>query len=118
LAPRLAPLLWQAVRVTASDEVQERERRQLAQMVDRLDRFRSGELGIGPVINDLLALLHELHVVDEQWRDGVWDALADLEIPYAVALDRQAPLPTASDSTVAEGVERLDLLVRSRLAAL
>jgi hypothetical protein len=41
-----------------------------------------------------------------------------LEIPYAVALDRQAPLPTASDSTVAEGVERLDLLVRSRLAAL
>jgi hypothetical protein len=87
-------------------------------MVDRLDRFRSGNLGIGPVINDLEALLNELQLVDEQWRDGFLEAWSDLELPCAVALDREAPLPTTADLKVADGVERLDLLVRSRLATL
>jgi hypothetical protein len=70
------------------------------------------------LINDLEALLHELQLVDQQWRDEFQEAWGDLEIPYAVALDRLTPLPTAANSTVAEGVERLDVLVRSGLAAL
>jgi hypothetical protein len=49
------------------DDDAARERRQLDLMLDRLGRFRSGELGIGPVINDLEALHYELQSVDESW---------------------------------------------------
>lgn len=87
-------------------------------MQDRLDRFKSGELAIGPVINDLEALLDQLELVEEPWRDDFIEGWSDLEIPYAVALDRQAPIPTARDVTVSEGVERLQALVRARIEAL
>lgn len=93
------------------------ERRQLLLMLDRLDRFRGGELSIGPVINDLEALLYELELVDEPWRDEFVEGWSLLEIPYAVALDRLTPIPDATDATVAEGVAVLDALVRDRLRA-
>ena len=74
----------------------DREVRQLDLMLDRLNRFRSGSMIIGPVISDLEALRYELHSVDEDWRERFRDAWSDLEIPYAVALD-QAPIPTIAD---------------------
>ncbi len=96
----------------------ERERRQLRLMLDRLHRFRSGELPIGPVINDLEALLGELELVDEAWRGEFIEAWSDLEIPYAVALDRLQPIPDARDATVADGVEALERLVSAQLQAM
>jgi hypothetical protein len=104
--------------VLDDNEIRQRERRQLALMIDRLDRFRSGELSIGPVITDLEALLEELQLVDDAWRDDFREAWADLEIPYAVALDRQTPIPTATDATVGEGIASLDRLVHERLRLL
>jgi hypothetical protein len=104
--------------LTENVEVVERERRQLRLMQDRLDRFQAGDLSIGPVINDLEALLYQLELAAEPWRDDFIEAWSDLEIPYAVALDRQTPIPTAVDTTVSEGVERLLALVRSRLEEL
>ena len=80
-------------------------------MLDRLNRFRSGELTIGPVISDLETLHYQLHSVDEDWRGQFRAAWGDLEIPYAVALDRQEPIPTIADQTVAEGVAEIQRLV-------
>ncbi len=101
-----------------ADERVERELRQLRLMLDRLDRFSRGELGIGPVINDLETLLYQLELVDQEWRGDFVEGWSDLEIPYAVALDRMEPIPTARDTTVAEGVEVLYRLVRDRLTEL
>ncbi len=110
-----ASRLRQAVGMGAEPE---RERRQLDLMGDRLARFRRGGLSIGPVINDLEALLHELESVDEAWIGRFVDAWSDLEIPYAVALDRLDPIPTIDDSTVADGVGELERLVGEARAAL
>lgn len=96
-------------------ELVERECRQLRLMLDRIDKFRSGHLGIGPVISDLEALLYELQLADEPWRNEFIGGWSDLEIPYAVALDRQQEIPTAQDSTVKEGVDRIVALVEARL---
>lgn len=99
-------------------EVVDRERRQLDLMAERIIRFRRGELGIGKVINDLVALLSELQLMDEAWRDRFVVAWSGLEIPYAVALDQLTPLPDASDWSVREGLDALDRLVAEGLAAL
>lgn len=102
----------------AADEVVERELRQLSLILDRLDRLQSGELGIGGVIGDLEGLADQLQVVDEAWRERFSEGWGDLEIPYAVALARQEPIPTVKDPIVAEGVDTLDQLVRDHLASL
>jgi hypothetical protein len=99
-------------------EEDERDRRQLDLMRDRLARFRSGELTIGPVINDLYGLHNELRSVDEAWKERFIEARSDLEIPYAVALDRVEPIPTIADGTVAEGVAEMERLVAKAGAAL
>jgi hypothetical protein len=96
----------------------ERERRQLDLMSDRLARFRSGTLGIGALINDLEALRYELQSVDDAWIDRFIDAWGDLEIPYAVALDRLDPIPTFADSTVKDGVRELEQLIAEARSAL
>jgi hypothetical protein len=87
-------------------------------MLDRLARFRSGELGIGQVIGDLEALLCELNSVDDAWVTRFREAWSDLEIPYAVALDRLDPIPTIADPTVAEGVDAIERLVADALTSL
>lgn len=96
----------------------ERERRQLDLMSDRLARFRAGELSIGPLINDLEALRYELHRVDDRWIDRFIEAWGDLEIPYAVALDRLEPIPTITDGIVAAGVSELERLISEARASL
>ena len=100
------------------DEGVEREERQLSLMLDRVERFRQGALGIGSVINDLEALLNELELVSDDWRGEFIDAWGELEIPYAVALDRMQELPTAQDATVSAGLDAIDRLIRGRLPVL
>jgi hypothetical protein len=84
-------------------------------MLDRLTRFRSGELSLGPVVNDLEALLYELDLAEEEWRDQFVEAWSLLEIAYAVALDRLQEIPTVRHPDVAEGLLDLDALVQERI---
>jgi hypothetical protein len=51
----------------------------------------------------------------EEWVDDFRSASGDLEIPYAVALDRLAPIPDAHDPVVADGLLELDRLIRHAL---
>lgn len=104
--------------VTDQKEVVDREQRQLVTMMDRLVRFRGGEIRIGETIGDLEGLLSELQLMDEAWRDRFVDAWSDLEIPYAFALDQLAPVPDASDWTVRQGLHALEALVAEGLASL
>lgn len=103
---------------TGSPKVVDRERRQLELMMDRIVRFQSGDLGIGSTINDLMALSDQLQLADASWRDRFVDAWSDLEIPYAVALDKLTSLPDASDWTVRDGLFELEQLVVEGLNAL
>lgn len=103
------------VRDQPDSEVTERELRQLTLMLDRLNRFRSGGLALGPVVNDLEALLYELVLAEEGWRDRFVEAWSALEIAYAVALDRLQEIPTIRDPDVADAVTELDDLVRDQV---
>lgn len=93
---------------------EERDARQYDLMARRLHEFRSGEIPIGRVIADLEGLLNALAMASEDWEEAFREEWATLEIDYAVALDRQSPLPTASDPGIAGAITELDRLVRLR----
>jgi hypothetical protein len=103
-----------------SDDVEmiERERRQLTMMNEQILRFRSGDLSLGRLIADLEGLLAALTFATDEWIDDFWSAWGDLEIPYAVALDRLTPIPDARDPNVADGLFELDVLIRQAIADL
>ena len=104
--------------MTPTEETVEREVRQLRLMLDRIERFRSGGLAIGQVIGDLEGLQYQLALASDDWRDQFTEAWSLLEIAYAVALDRNEPLPTIADADVAEGLAEMERLARARLAEL
>ena len=104
--------------VGVEPETIEREKRQLKLMQDRLQQFQTGDMSISHVIADLEALLAQLELVDETWRGEFIESWADLEIPYAVALDRQTELPTVRDSGVRAAADRLLDLVNAKLEEL
>jgi hypothetical protein len=90
----------------------ERERRQLSLMKERIEQFRNGSLPLARLINDLEGLLEARIHASEQWIDDFRAAWGDLEIPYAVALDRLTPIPDAHDPTVADGLFDMDRLIQ------
>ncbi len=95
----------------AAEEI-ERERRQLRLMDERIEQFRNGSLSLARLISDLEGLLEARTLASDQWVDDFRSAWADLEIPYAVALDRLTPIPDAHDPTIADGLFDLDRLIR------
>jgi hypothetical protein len=96
----------------------ERERRQLSLMQQRIASFRSGELFIARLIADLKGLLEARECASEEWIDDFRSASGDLEISYAVALDRLTPIPDAHDPCIADDLFDLDALSVSALAEL
>jgi hypothetical protein len=91
----------------------DREQRQYALMKQTLDGFRDGR-AIGPVIADLEGLVHALEMTPQEWTDSFIEQWSVLEIAYAVALDRQQPLPTAADHDIAAALHALDALIAQR----
>jgi hypothetical protein len=97
------------------DERRLREDRQLRLMADRLDAFVSGKLHIAEAISDLEGLLWALEMTPEEWKHDFREQWGELEISYAVALDRQEPVPDASDPRIREAVRSMRRLVDERL---
>jgi hypothetical protein len=89
----------------------ERKARQLALMRERVKQFRAGGIGIGPTIAGLEALLNEMEDAPVEWHDAFLEQWEVLETAYAVALDAQTPLPTASDWDIAEALTNMDELI-------
>ena len=98
--------------VNSPDE--DREARQYDLMARRLRGFRSGEVPIGKALADLEGLLNALTLAPEDWTTAFREEWSTLEIAYALALDRQSPLPTARDVHIAEALDKLELLVKLR----
>jgi hypothetical protein len=95
------------------DDASDREQRQYALMQEIIDGFRSGR-SIRPVIADLEGLVHALEGTPEGWKDLFIKQWSVLEIAYAVALDRQQPLPTARDHDIATALDAMDALISER----
>ncbi len=88
-------------------------------MADRLAAFEKGDLALSVLVADLENLFHSLNVNDSDWEAGFWENWGDLEIAYAVALNRQLKqLSTASMQNVQEAVTNLKSLVASKMGAL
>jgi hypothetical protein len=104
--------------VNDDDEAVDRERRQLLLMLDRLRRFEAGSLFIAKMISDLEGLLEALEITPDPWRDEFREQWGELEIPYAVSLDRLEPIPDATDPQIRTAVERMLDLVQGRLLEL
>lgn len=100
------------------DESKTREAAYLDLMIQRLDGFRSGELRLNRVLADLEELLDELRITDAHWKAEFRDVWEELHARYAVALDRQGSVPTATDDETADAVEQLNHLIRVRLEIL
>lgn len=94
------------------DDDKDRELRQLRLMEDRLRAFARGELAIGPTIADLEGLLWALQQTPEAWRDQFREEWGELEIAYAVALDRGLPVPDATDPTIRGSVDAMIVLIQ------
>ena len=82
-------------------------------MKETIDGFRRGR-SIGPVIADLEGLVHALEETPEAWKDQFIEEWSVLEVDYAVALDRQQPLPTARDHDIATALDAMDALIAGR----
>jgi len=93
--------------------ISDREQRQYALMQQRIEGFRDGRLSIGTVIADLEGLVSALEAPQE-WKDSFIEEWSVLEIAYALALDRQQPLPTAGDHDIAAALDALELLIAER----
>ena len=91
----------------------DREQRQFPLMQQRIEGFRDGRLSIGTVIGDLEGLASALDETSQEWKDPFIAEWSVLEVAYAVALDRQQPVPTAGDHDVAAALDALELLMRS-----
>lgn len=100
-----------------SDEATQRERRQLLLIEDRLRGFAEGKVYIAKTINDLEALLYALELAPDDWIERFREAWGELEVAYAVALDRLNPIPDANDPSIREAVAEMHRLVAERLAA-
>ena len=96
------------------DERKAREQRQYALMLERLQGFRQGTVPLPRLISDLEGLLVALEMAPDEWIDEFRSVWLDLEVAYALALDRLEPLPTKDDYLVAEPAKELEQLVRQR----
>lgn len=94
-------------------EVYEREQRQYALMLDRLDSYRAGRLSLGRLVNDLEGLAAQLEVTPEQWRSAFRIQWGTLEQVHAAALDRgiAEDLPDDFVVLIEEAVDRLRFLI-------
>ncbi|SRR6266567_7093073 len=106
----------QTVAVEVDDEHRAREMRQLGLMAERLDSFASGDIYIAQAISDLEGLLYALELTSDGWKDEFREEWGELEIAYAVALDRREPVPDASEPRIRDAVTAMRRLVDERLA--
>jgi hypothetical protein len=96
-------------------EDDDREKRQFRLMEERVLRFQSGDLNLGQTIADLKGLLAALERTPEAWKAQFGQEWGELEVGYAVALNNEAPIPTASDPVVEQATHKMIQLVRDRL---
>lgn len=95
------------------------EIRQLRLMAERLEQFRQGTVPIARAISDLEGLLWALDGrVPQAWFDSFLEQWGELEVAYAVALDRLTPIPDATEADLRSATDEMMRLVSERQASL
>jgi hypothetical protein len=60
-------------------------------MIDKINRYEKGLINLPALIGDLIGLLNALEDYDEAWIQEFQSNWLDLEVTYAVALNREIP---------------------------
>lgn len=83
-------------------------------MRQRVEDLRTGKRSLPVTIDNLSALVWELQESPEEWRQRYIEAWSDLEVPYAIALAEDQPIPTRDDPSVIQALAELDALLDER----
>ena len=85
-------------------------------MLAKLAAFESGQLALSSLISELEGLFNTLHLADPDWQEGFWDSWGDLEISYALALNRGwKSLDEVREQIVLQAVADLRSLINAKL---
>ncbi|WP_296709847.1 hypothetical protein [Rhodoblastus sp.] len=85
-------------------------------MLLKLGAFENGQLALDSLIQELEGLFNAVDLDDQDWREDFWDAWGDLEISYALALNRGwKSLDEVREQIVAKAVTDLKSLVGAKL---
>jgi hypothetical protein len=84
-------------------------------MLSKLVAFENGQLALSSLIPELEELFNAVGLDDEDWQEGFWNSWGDLEISYALALDRGwKSLDEAREKVVLQAVADLKSLVGAK----
>lgn len=93
--------------------------RQLQLMIDKIYRFKEGLIGLDELIQDLEGLLNALENFDTDWKEDIRSYCIDLEVIYAVALDRDVnPEEIDTDNTIPKILNLLEDSITIELSCL
>lgn len=93
--------------------------RQLHVMLDKIQRFETGKIPFGVLIEDLDALLDVMENPDNDWKEEFHSNWFTLETYYALALNRNiSPFTLDTDGHIPEAIDILTSMVHSELKKL
>jgi hypothetical protein len=85
-------------------------------MMLKLGAFENGQLALDSLIQELEGLFNAVGLDDQEWRKKFWYSWGELEINYALALDRGwKSLDEVGEQIVAQAVADLKSLVGAKL---
>lgn len=92
------------------------QERQLRMMLWKLAEAEEGKLALSYLIPDLEGLFHAVDLADPDWQKGFWYSWGELEIGYALALDRGwKSLDETGEQIVLQAVADLRSLINAKL---
>lgn len=95
----------------------EYDERQYNLMIERIHEFKEGKLYLISLIGDLGGLLDVLMLPTEEWKATFRSYWWDLEVMYAVAIDREESLlDSDNQKIIVEAVENLEKMINLKLA--
>lgn len=90
--------------------------RQLKIMLEKIDRFESGNLVFGNLIEDLEALLNVMEDIDEDWKSVFFSNWLTLEEFYALGLFQKVnPFELDVNGHIPQAIQILKSMIHSEL---
>lgn len=97
----------------------EYDRRQFKIMVQKIRAYREGKLPLSELINYLESLLSALEDRDENWENDFRSHWGDLEVVYAVALDKnKSSLDLDDQYIINEAIENIIKLINLKFPSI
>jgi hypothetical protein len=85
-------------------------------MLSKLVAFENGQLALDLLIPELEGLFNAVNLDNKDWQDGFWDTWGELEIIYALGLNRGwKSLDEIGEQIVRQAVTDLKSLVAAKL---